>query len=50
MFTGKSPKLAKRYAELGEAMKKAFGQYRTEVQDGTFPGEENVYCVIFVKF
>lgn len=43
MFTGKSPKLAKRYAELGEAMKKAFEQYRAEVQDGTFPGADNVY-------
>ena len=43
MFTGKSPKLAKRYAELGDAMKKAFGQYRSEVQDGTFPGEDNIY-------
>jgi 3-methyl-2-oxobutanoate hydroxymethyltransferase len=43
MFTGKSPKLAKRYAELGDIMKKAFSQYRAEVQDGTFPGEDNVY-------
>jgi len=43
MFPGKSPKLAKRYAELGEAMKKAFRQYRSEVQDGTFPGQDNIY-------
>lgn len=43
MFTGKSPKLAKRYAEIGEAMKQAFRQYRSEVRDGAFPGEENIY-------
>jgi 3-methyl-2-oxobutanoate hydroxymethyltransferase len=43
MFTGKSPKLSKRYAEVGKAMKDAFEAYRSEVQDGLFPGEDNVY-------
>jgi 3-methyl-2-oxobutanoate hydroxymethyltransferase len=43
MFTGKSPKLARRYAELGLAMKKAFQQYRSDVREGSFPGEENLY-------
>lgn len=43
MFTGKSPKLAKRYAELGSIMKEAFSQYRSEVRNGAFPGQENIY-------
>lgn len=32
------PKAARRYAELGHAMKKAFLQYAKDVRQGTFPG------------
>ena len=37
------PKYVKRYAELGTEMKKAFEQYKKEVEEGTFPGEEHSY-------
>ena len=37
------PKFAKRYADLGSAMKKAFEQYKKEVEEGRFPGPENCY-------
>ncbi len=37
------PRHAKRYADLGAAMRQAFAQYRDEVRQGTFPGEENSF-------
>lgn len=45
MFSDFTPKFVKRYAETGEMMKKAFRQYREEIQSGVFPGEENVYKI-----
>lgn len=39
--TGHVPRHAKRFAELGEAMKKAFEEYVKEVQEQTFPGPDN---------
>lgn len=41
MFDGVRPRFVKRYAEIGDAMRKAVEQYRTEVEAGTFPGEEH---------
>ena len=41
--SGVSPKFVKRYANLGDEMKKAFEAYKGEVEDGTFPGTENEY-------
>ena len=38
-----SPKFVKRYAELGTAMKKAFEQYKKDVEKGSFPGPEHCY-------
>ena len=38
-----SPKFVKRYAQLGEAMQRAFAQYRREVEQGDFPGPEHGY-------
>jgi 3-methyl-2-oxobutanoate hydroxymethyltransferase len=38
-----SPKFVKRYADLGQAMRGALAAYRTEVEEGTFPGPEHCY-------
>ena len=43
MTVGKSPKFVKHFAEIGEMVKQAVGTYVTEVQEGTFPGEEHTY-------
>lgn len=45
MFSDFTPKFVKRYANIGEVMKKAFQNYIKEVQDGVFPAEENTYKV-----
>lgn len=37
------PRYVKRYAELGTEMKKAFEQYKKEVEEGKFPGAEHSY-------
>ncbi len=37
------PKYVKRYANLGDEMKKAFGEYKKDVETGKFPGPENCY-------
>ena len=39
MFSDFSPKFVKRYAEIGEIMKKAFAKYDEEVKAGIFPAE-----------
>ncbi len=43
MGLGKSPKFAKRFAELGQAAVDAFATYVSEVRDGSFPGAEQSY-------
>lgn len=40
---GKTPKFAKRYAELGQAAVDALGRYAAEVRSGAFPGPEHTY-------
>jgi 3-methyl-2-oxobutanoate hydroxymethyltransferase len=42
---GRSPRFVKRYAELGQAMADAVGEYAAEVRDGRFPSAEHVYSV-----
>lgn len=37
------PKFVKRFAEIGEEMKKAFADYKTAVADGSFPAAEHTY-------
>ena len=44
------PKFVKRYAELGEEMVDAFKQYRKEVKEGVFPGEEHTYNISDEEF
>ncbi|MFB3052320.1 MAG: 3-methyl-2-oxobutanoate hydroxymethyltransferase [Dehalococcoidia bacterium] len=39
------PKHAKRYAQLGEVIKDAVGQYVAEVQDGAFPTEKESFFI-----
>ena len=43
MSRGHSPKFAKRFAELGDAIVAAFQRYVAEVQAGAFPGPEHAY-------
>jgi 3-methyl-2-oxobutanoate hydroxymethyltransferase len=43
LFTGFTPKFAKRYAELGQEMKKAFDVYVAEVKSGKFPAAEHSF-------
>ena len=37
------PKFVRRYAEAGQLVREAVGNYIQEVRDGSFPGEENSY-------
>jgi 3-methyl-2-oxobutanoate hydroxymethyltransferase len=43
MSRGHTPKFAKRFAELGDAVVEAMQQYVSEVQAGTFPAPEHAY-------
>ncbi len=45
LFTEFTPKHAKRYADLGQAMKDAFCQYAEEVRDGTFPTDKHSFTM-----
>ncbi len=43
MYSDFTPKFAKRFAEVGEMMKAAFGEYIKETKSGAFPMEENTF-------
>ncbi|MBM4149105.1 MAG: 3-methyl-2-oxobutanoate hydroxymethyltransferase [Lentisphaerae bacterium] len=43
LYAGKSPKFAKRYADLGSEMKRAVASYRDEVAGGVFPDADHSY-------
>lgn len=43
LYTDFKPKFVKRYANLSEEMKKAFVQYKKEVENGMFPSKEYSY-------
>lgn len=45
MFSDFTPKFAKRFANVGEIMKEAFGTYIKEVKAQEFPAEEHVYGI-----
>lgn len=45
MFSDFTPKFAKRFANVGEVMKEAFGTYIKEVKAQEFPAEEHVYGI-----
>lgn len=46
IFQAFTPKFVKKYANLGEEMKRAFIAYRDEVRQGAFPGPEHVYTML----
>jgi 3-methyl-2-oxobutanoate hydroxymethyltransferase len=35
-----TPKFCKRYAEVGQVIQSALAQYRQDVEEGTFPGQQ----------
>jgi 3-methyl-2-oxobutanoate hydroxymethyltransferase len=43
LFSDFTPKFAKKYADLGSAMEKAFQSYKHEVETGVFPSKEHCY-------
>jgi 3-methyl-2-oxobutanoate hydroxymethyltransferase len=43
LFSDFTPKFAKRYVDLGSAMKQAFLSYKYEVETGAFPSKEHCY-------
>lgn len=45
MFTDYVPKFVKQFAQVGEVMKQAFRDYKTEVSTGVFPAEEHGYKI-----
>ncbi|MSQ40172.1 MAG: 3-methyl-2-oxobutanoate hydroxymethyltransferase [Dehalococcoidia bacterium] len=45
LFTDFTPKHAKRYAELGEAIKQAVAAYVREVSEGSFPTDKQSYSM-----
>ena len=45
MYSDFTPKFVKRYANIGEQMKKAFAEYCSEVQNGSFPSAEHEYDI-----
>jgi 3-methyl-2-oxobutanoate hydroxymethyltransferase len=43
LFTWFTPKHVKRYANLSEEMRRAFAQYKQEVERGEFPGPDHTF-------
>ncbi|MDR1313462.1 MAG: 3-methyl-2-oxobutanoate hydroxymethyltransferase [Deltaproteobacteria bacterium] len=43
LFEGFQPKFVKKYADAGELIRKAFGQFVSEVKAGSFPGPEHCF-------
>jgi 3-methyl-2-oxobutanoate hydroxymethyltransferase len=46
IFEAFTPRFVKKYANLGEEIKRAFAAYRDEVKSGVFPGPEHVYPMV----
>ncbi len=45
LFSDFTPKFVKRYANLGDAVSEAVGQYATEVRNRQFPADEHCFGV-----
>lgn len=45
MFSGFTPKFVKKYANIGDMMKKAFEEYNKEVKSGSFPSQEHTFKI-----
>jgi len=46
IFQAFTPRFVKRYANLADEIKRAFGEYCVEVRSGAFPGPEHVYRMV----
>jgi len=46
LFEAFTPKFVKKYANLADDMKRAFGEYIKDVRAGEFPGPEHVYNML----
>jgi 3-methyl-2-oxobutanoate hydroxymethyltransferase len=46
LFEAFTPKFVKKYANLADDMKRAFGEYIRDVRAGEFPGPEHVYNML----
>ncbi len=46
LFEAFTPKFVKKYANLADDMKRAFGEYVKDVRAGAFPGPEHVYNML----
>jgi len=46
LFEAFTPKFVKKYANLADDMKRAFGEYIQDVRAGQFPGPEHVYNML----
>ena len=45
LYEGRSPRFVKRYAEVGEEIKRALERYADEVRTGRFPEEQHTYAM-----
>jgi len=45
LFFGRTPRFAKRYADVAKVMEAAFGQYAKEVRSGAFPAPEHTFTM-----
>ena len=45
LFKRFTPKFVKQYVNLAPKVKDALVQYKTEVEDGTFPGPEHTFSM-----
>jgi 3-methyl-2-oxobutanoate hydroxymethyltransferase len=45
LYEGRSPRFVKRYAEVGEEIKRALERYADEVRAGRFPEEQHTYAM-----
>ena len=43
LSAGHTPKFARRYANVGETISRAVGEYARDVRDGSFPADEESY-------
>jgi 3-methyl-2-oxobutanoate hydroxymethyltransferase len=45
LYEGRSPRFAKRYADLGTEVKRALETYAEEVRSGRFPEDQHTYAI-----
>jgi 3-methyl-2-oxobutanoate hydroxymethyltransferase len=45
LYQGRSPRFAKRYAEIGVAIQDALERFTTEVRSGAFPEDRHTYAM-----